>query len=173
DVARHFSEMRGYQLRRRRCPEWRVPRKQLPRHHSERVDVRTMIHFVAEHLLRRHVRRRADRSTSLRESGPTTADLCTRGTDRLRDSEVGYRRTAGRDQYIVRLDIAVDYAVAVCIRERACHITQQSRGLADGEWSGLEPLPQRVAVHVRHAEPGNTAGFAGAEHRDHVWVLQP
>jgi hypothetical protein len=33
-------------------------------------------------------------------------------------------------------------------------------------------MPQTVAVHVGHAEPGQPAGVPGGEHRDHVRVLE-
>ena len=77
---------------------------------------------------------------SVAPSGPVRA-----AADGLRDPEVGYRRAAPCEQHVVRLDVAMHDAVPVRELERARHVAQDPRGLADAEWTAREAVPQRLA----------------------------
>jgi len=85
-----------------------------------------MVHAgVAHGLLRRHVRRRAQRNARRGESS-----LGARGRgERLRDAEVGQSRRVTDEEHVVRLDVAVHDAALVRECECARHVPQDAERL--------------------------------------------
>ena len=57
------------------------------------------------------------------------APRCVARGERLRDAEVGDHRDAAGEQHVVRLDVAVDDAVLVRVRERARDVAQDAHRL--------------------------------------------
>ncbi len=127
---------------------------------------------IAERLLRRHVGGRANRHPRLGQRGVGIALRRAGGVDRLRDAEVGNGRAAAGEEDVVGLDVPMDNAVAMRVRQRARHVAQNRHRLGEGHGSLREPVPQRVAIDVRHREPGDAIGVAGGEDRDDVRMLQ-
>ena len=76
------------------------------------------------------------------------------------------------EEDVVRLDVAVHDAVRVRVGEGPGDVAEDADHLAGGHRSLLEPAAQAVAVHIRHAEPGQPAGLAGGQDRDYVGMLQ-
>ena len=56
-----------------------------------------------------------------------------RRADRLRDAEVGDDRGAAGQQHVVRLDVAMDDAALVRVRERLRHVAQHADDFGDRE----------------------------------------
>ena len=125
---------------------------------------------IARRLLRRHVRRRADRGANGGERA--TRRVAANGGDCLGDAEVGDRGASGGEQHVVGLDVAMHHAVRVRKGQSARHVAQDADHFADGERAVGQACARGLAVHVRHAEPGESVGVAGPQHRDDVRMLQ-
>ena len=126
---------------------------------------------VPRRLFRRHVRRRAERGSGDGERGGEGL-VAARGADRLGDAEVRDRRAPRREQHVVGLDVAMGDTVLVRIGERACDVAEDPHGLTDAHRPLTEPLAQRIAVHVRHREPGESVRVPRGEHGDDMRVLE-
>ena len=175
DVRRHLADVRRQLLLRRGAGEDQPSRARLVQQAAQRIQVRATIHrFVAECLLGRHVRRRADREAGAGEchTGRTAARACR--VERLGDAEVGDDRRAGGQQDVVRLDVAMHDAARMCIRECAGDITRDAHDFRHRQRSAhlLQPVAQRASFHERHRVPRHTIEVAGREDRDDVGLLQ-
>src|SRR5690606_39370709 len=74
---------------------------------------------VAQHLLRRHVRRRAEQGVRPAPRLPTLTPTLPAGRgERLRHPEVRHHRHPTRQQHVLRLDVPVHHAVPVRMTER-------------------------------------------------------
>ena len=120
----------------------------LVQHDTEAVDVRPVVGPLAGRLLRAHVLRRADHH-------PLGGQL-RRGriVGRLGDPEVGHEHVSGGiEQDVVGLDIAVDDALAMGVREGVRNLPRNARRVADGQaLVALQELAQRRAVHAPHRD---------------------
>ena len=149
---RHVLHEHG---RRVRCLEWRFAGEHLIPNHAERIDVAPSVQVtLTERLLRRHVRRRADRNAS---DGEPRIPL-----RRARDAEVGHHRTACRavEHDVVRLHVAVDDALRVGIRKRVGDDGEDAACLTHGQARlAREPLRKALTVHERHHEVHDAFAF--------------
>ena len=96
--------------------------EQLTEQHAQRVDVAAPVDRSSRELLGRTVAGRADDGARLCDriaEGPRHRIDAAVGRDRARDPEVGdAHRAVYRNEYVARLDVAVDDAVVVRARER-------------------------------------------------------
>src|SRR5437016_3446558 len=93
--------------------------------------------------------------------------------DRLRDAKVRNERMVLREEHVLRLDVAMDDAVAVRIIERVRDVAQDVHGLGDGQLSDArQTLSERLALDIRHRVVKKAAGCARAEERHDMRMLQ-
>ena len=166
---RRFGHVRGEHLLRRGTDERRPAGEQLVRHRADGVDVAAMIDVrIGGGLLRRHVRRRADRDA---ERGHGAA--AGRFAHRLGHAEVGHQRVAPGEHHVVGLDVAMHHAVLVRVGERIDHFGDQPHRFVHRQLAFAgQPLAKRLARHVRHDVVEEAVGVAGVEQRQDVRVLQ-
>ena len=115
-------------LGRRRCVERHTSAEQQKPEHAERVDLAAGIELrLAEHLLRRHEVRRAPRLTcgidaevAHGKRGDPEVDEANARRDVVVD------RAGAFEQNILGLEIAVQHAFAVYVRERVGHLDEDS-----------------------------------------------
>ena len=157
-------------MRRSAC-ERGLPREQLVRHRTERVDVDAMVGVrVGGNLLGRHVGRGTER---VADSCQALAVERSGRRERLGNSKVGDGSGATRDEHVVRLDVPVHDAVLVCVRERPCDVPQHGDGVDHRDrLAAIQPAAERVAGDVGHREVGKPVRFARREHRDDMRVLE-
>ena len=122
-----------------------------------------------QHLLRRHVLRRADHRPGLRQRriGEIVGEP--------RESEVENLQHAGRrDHQVRRLDVPVHHAVVVCVGQSLAQVGHQADALRDIERPRrLDHLGQRLAVHQLHHEVRPAARIAAkVVNRDDVGVRE-
>jgi hypothetical protein len=92
---------------------------ELVQHDAAREHVGAEVELLAEHVLGRHVRRRAEQ---LPGHGHALR------VDHLRDAEVGQLdHPVGPDHHVLRLDVAVQDAVAVGVGQRAADLRHHHR----------------------------------------------
>ena len=138
EIARHVGRARRERRRRRaddaredlldgRADVRRRAREHVVEHRAERVDVGALVDRLAARLLRRHVRRRADHragersrpSTRRRRGTAPSTSPASRRAQILREPPVDHDGLAElADEHVRRLEIAVDDALAVRVRER-------------------------------------------------------
>ena len=149
--------------------ERRLPGQHLVQDHAESVDVGPRVEVVvAGRLLRTHVLGRAQ--THARPGQPGLAVTVTRGQ---RDAEVGHQRPAIVKQHVVRLDVAVDHALAVGIVQRGGDLAGDANGLADGQLGfPAQPGAERFALDVGHDVEDRAVDPAGIEQGQDVGVLE-
>ena len=127
--------------------ERRPPGEQLVSHRAKGVDIHAVVEMrIGRRLLRRHVGRRAEGHARRRQG------ILSRGlTHRLRDAEVHDQRVATGEHHVVGLDVAMDHAERVRVRERVGHLAEDAHRLGDRKLADtIEPRAQRLAVDVRH-----------------------
>ncbi len=142
--------------------ERQLTRRDLEQHHAERPDVASGVHAVTEERLRRDVRERA------RDGGGAL-----RAVDRLRDGFGGVRFEPAREAEIEHLDavlrtdddvggleIAMDDAPLVRMRQRARDLRAVPKYGFDGQAVERQHLGERTAVHVLHRDEHAAAGIA-------------
>ncbi len=137
-----------------------VTGEHLPRDETEAVDVAARVERRALDLLRRHVRRRADRDAGHRE-------LRIAG-HRAREPEVGQQRTVvGVDEDVFRFHVAVHDTHRVRRAERARDVAREPLGALRLEAPVLaDQLLERAPGHVRHDE--RESGVAQLQHVAHA-----
>ena len=126
---------------------------------TECVLIRACIGGLASMLLGRHVARRAaDRASA----------------DHRGNAEVRDRRAApARDQHVVGLEIEMDEALAVDVREPCACLGEHRDDLARRTGSIGEPLAQRRADHELHAQIHASVLGTRIVDRDDVAMRQP
>jgi hypothetical protein len=89
------------------------------------------------------------------------------------DAEVRHQRLAFVQQDVLRLDLAMDHAVAVGVVERARHLTGNPHGVPDRELLLMvEPVAQRLPFHKRHDVVEQSVGFSRVDETEDVGVLE-
>jgi len=150
------------------CLERHASRQHLVAEHSGGVDIAPAVELTfTDRLLRRHVRRRANR-----DSGRCQARAGFHGP---RDPEVGDHHATGLTikQDVVRLDVPVDDAAQVGVGERVRDLRQNAAHFVDR----LSRLAHQVrgeasAGHHRHHEVGNAVTLADVVDGHDVRVRQ-
>ena len=93
--------------------------------------------------------------------------------DRARHAEVREHRVPLLEQDVLRLDVAMDDALAVRVGERVRDLDENPHRVAHGKLSRrLEPVAQRLAAHVRHHVPEQSVAGARRQNRHDVRMLQ-
>ena len=89
-------------------------------------------------------------------------------------AEIGDDRLAVLEQDVLRLDVAVDHALAVGVVQGERHLARDPQGDGHGELAlPLEPAAQRFAAQVRHDVVEQAVGHAGIEQRQDVRMGEP
>ena len=138
-------------LSRRRAGHRRKSGEREMGRQSERIEIASPIDIVAARLLGAHVLRRADDFTDAREPFLMRIDRGCR--DHARDAEVHDQRASSRalDHHVVRLDVAVDDAASVRVRERVAHVLEQSHRVANRQRTrALHPFAEALAFDIAH-----------------------
>jgi hypothetical protein len=113
------------------------------------VDVR-----IADGLLGRHVRRRADGEARLRNGAYVERPMQRFGDAKIRDDSVPLT-----EQNVFRFDVTVDDAVRVCARQRVGDLDENRNRVSCGHRAiASECLPERLALDERHDEKGALSG---------------
>ena len=131
---------------------------------------------VPDGLLRRHVRRGSDGETGRRQGlGPSgTRAVARRRLERLGDAEVGHHGVPALEQEVLRLDVAVDDALLVRVRQRVGGSADDLHRLTERQPPvARESLPERLALNEGHRVVEEPIGVARGEHRDDVRVPKP
>ena len=122
---------------------------------------------VGRGLLRTHVGGRAQREAGLRQA-------LAGGVHGSGDAEVGEHASLALEQDVLRLDVAMDDALALGVSQRVGHrpgdpqrIRQRELGLAG------QAAPERLTLHVGHGEPEPAGRFTGVVNREDVRVVEP
>ena len=78
------------------------------------------------------------------------------------------------EQDVGRLDVPVDHAAVVHVRQRLGQFCAEAPGFVGGEWAAVQPLRQALAVDQLHHEPVEFPGLAaGVVDADEVGVAEP
>ncbi len=110
-----LDRMRGQHRLRRAAGEGRGAREELVGHGAEGIDIGALVgRRVGRGLFRRHIRRGAERYPELRELGAAGIGGVLQG---FGDAEVRDHRGAAGDQHVLGLDVAMDDAGGVGIRQ--------------------------------------------------------
>ena len=143
-------------LHRSAPAERMLPCEHLVADEPQRVDVGACIDMtVSRSLLGRHVRWRAHRHSGAGEICAAIRDVRrARRHDRARHAEVRQHGVPFFEQDVFRLDVAVDDALSMRVRERIRDLDENPNRIAHRKLSdGLDPVPQRLAADVRHDVP--------------------
>lgn len=124
--------------------------------HPKAVDVASAVdEWLTGSLLRTHVGRGA------RDLGHRVGSISTQHVDRTGDAEVGNQSVTVREHDVRGLDIAVDYALSVRVRQRVRNLENEPARLIDGQSHFTsQPLSQRLALHEGHDVEEPIRGFA-------------
>ena len=173
--GRLLGEMLGHDGMDGRAGERRHAGQHLVHHARQRVEIGARVEVAgAARLLGTHVRRRADDDAG-------AGELRRLRVGRPRDPEVRHQRAAvRREQDVLRLHVPVDHPVLVGVVQAARHVARDAeRVFPRKRTHPAQPLPQRLALDVRHGEPEDRiAGRGGGDlarvvDRDHMRMLQP
>ena len=118
--------------------EWWLARQHLVEHAAEGVEVASPVHLpVSRSLLRAHVGRRPEREPRVGESVGSGA------AHGSRDPEVRHQGVAALEEYVLRLDVAVDHAARVRIAQGVRHLARDAERLVERELLlALQPVAQ-------------------------------
>src|SRR5688572_6812630 len=134
---RVFGKYLGDHGRRALARERLLAGQELVEHDAGGKEVRPAVHGLAEKLLGRHVGRRSDRRTRLREL---------RGLD-ARDTEIGNLEVAVRQQdQVRRLDVAVHDALLARVVERVEELAHEAHDLVELEALALVEIVLELAA---------------------------
>src|SRR5687767_2935356 len=77
------------------------------------------------------------------------------------------------EQNVGRLDVAMDDAMLMRVRERVGHLAYDSHRIPDGKFAlALEPALERFARDERHDVVEQSVLEAGSDYRKDVWMLK-
>ena len=148
--------------------ERRLAHQHFIRHRAKRIDVALGRDVALPHcLLGAHVLRRAERHPRL---GHPPAGGVRR---REGDAEVGHQRAAVVQQDVLRLDVALHDPPAVRVVERAGDLGGDAHRVGNRELLlAVQPVAQRLALHVRHHIEEEAVGLARVVQRKDMRMLQ-
>ena len=90
------------------------------------------------------------------------------------NAEIGEHRVPTTQQDVFRLDITMQNAQVVRIREGSRNLAYDLHGVVNRQPAfAIEPGTQRFALDARHDEEELAVGASRVEHRNDVRVLQP
>ena len=97
------------------------------------------------------------------------------GLQAPRDAEVGHQGiTVLGQQQVLRLDVTVHDPVLVGVLKGLGRFPRDPERLLHGEVPlPPQPVPERLALDVRHGEPELTGSLARVEHGQDVGMLEP
>src|SRR6185437_2325029 len=68
-----------------------------------------------------------------------------------RDTEISYECAAVVKQNVLRLHVAMDNTMTMCVIERACHLARDPHRIGDRDLTfAVESVAKRFPIHVRH-----------------------
>ena len=161
---------------RRGTGEGRLARQHLVEHDGQCVEVDPTVERLAARLLRAHVDGGADDRAGLRDRRVRRPGALRPGVlQRPRYAEVRDQRVTGGEENVLRLDVAVDHAVAVGVVQPVRHLARDAQGFVQRQRAlAAKSLAQRLALDVGHGVPQPAVGQrARVEHGEDVRVLQP
>ena len=167
--ARHVVERVPREQRHRRRPgERRLAGEHLVHHARQAVDVALGRDVLAAHrLLGAHVRRRADGHARACQPLPSSH------AHRARDAEIGHERATVGEQDVLRLDVAMDDALRVRVRQRLGDLLRQVERFVDRQLLlAIELVAQRRAFDEGHRVVQLPVRRARVEHAHDVRVLE-
>ena len=139
------------------------------RHHAQRVEITSSVNLLPGGLLGTHELWRSHHLAHTRER------VACGGGRGVRDAEVGDERAASRpfDQDVVGLDVAMDHAAPVRVRQRPGHFLQQPNRFCGGKGSGAsDALTQCLPFDEAHDEAEQLGVLLHCVHRDYVGVRE-
>jgi hypothetical protein len=157
-----------YDLLRGAADVRRLAGQHLVQHAGQRVDVAARADLLlCRRLLGTHVVRRAETQARLRHPPARRRTHC------QRDAEVRHHGATLVQQDVLRLDVAMDDAVAVRVVEGVSHAHGHADRLVHTQLRlAVEPAAQRLAPDERHHVEQEAGGSAGVEERQDVGVLK-
>src|SRR4051812_21399763 len=165
-----LGQIRGENRLGRRARERRRAGKHLVAEDAQRVDVGAVIHGIAEGLFGRHVPDGAERHAG---AGEPRVRGFSRQRERRRDAEIREDRVSILQQDVLGLDVAMDDALIVRVREGIGDLAQYADGLLDRHQPfPVHPLAKRLAGYERHHVIEQAIADAGGDHRQDVRMPQ-
>jgi hypothetical protein len=165
---RHRREMLVDHALDRGAREGRLARQHLVQHAAQGVEIAPSVDLaLARRLLRALVRWRPDGQSRLRELGPA------RRIHGQGNPEIRHHRVPALQKDVLRLDVTVDHSAGVSIAQCVGHLPGDLQGVVQGQLLlPLQPVAQRLALHVRHDVEQEVAGLAGVVERQDVRVAE-
>jgi hypothetical protein len=121
--------MRGEQRLHRASSKRSLAREHLVGDHAERIQICAMVDiWIGGDLLRRHVRRRADRNADARQPAICRCRRCDEGFGHAKVSDE--RDTAGQ-QNVLRLDVAMHETFLMRVRKCRRDFAQEPNGFGN------------------------------------------
>ena len=151
-----------------RAGDGRLAREHLVQHCGEGIDVAPCIDAaVARGLLGTHVLRCAERKSGLRKA--VAAGLL----HGQRDAEVGEHGLAFLDEDVLRLDVAVDEALAVRIVERTRHLLRDGDGFVEAKLVfAIQLVAQGFAADIGKDVVEESVGLARVDEGEDVRMIE-
>ena len=159
----------GATLRRQaEAPDGQLARQHLVQHDAGRVEVGARVGLARLlALLRRHVLVRAEHEVRAREPRVLLR------AEHAAEAEVGdLDDVALAEQHVLRLDVAVDDAVSVRVRERAEHRADDAQRLGRRQRAFAQNLAQAAPLDVFHDEERTAVDLAAVDDGDDVGVRE-
>ena len=169
--GRLFVQRRRQHLDDARAEEGGAPRDRLVQDRPGGEQVGARVGVVAEHLLGRHVARRAHEQAGPGELGAGLERLRELARERARETEVEQLHPVGGQERVRGLEVAVERPARVERRERREHLARERHRLGDGQRPALEAIGERLALEQLHGDEQLPAVLADLVDLAHVRVV--
>src|SRR6516165_3919261 len=145
--------------------------QQLKKQNAQRIDIGHRGYFLAEQLLRTGVVRSHQSLPTLGWRQFAGNEFRRQG---LRDSEINELNNAfGRNQYVARLDIAMDHQFLMGIMDGGAYRPEQLDALPDRQAAGLARECDRLTLDVLHHDVrAAILAVATVQDRSDIWVSE-
>ncbi len=111
-----------------------APRYQIKEHHAQAINIRAGVHRLAHCLLWRHIIGRANHAPQGGQIRGFGALFFCGGLGKLSNAKISQHEAFIRvEQHILRLDIAMNDTVRVCVLQRSCRLRDKSCRLQQGQ----------------------------------------
>ena len=162
DRIRLLCHVRCQDRLRRGRRERRLAAQHLVGHDPQGVDVGPVVGVgIGRRLFGGHVGRRSQRHA---QRGQRRARVTARSSHRLGDAEVGHQGVLARQHHVVGLDVAVDHALGVSVRQGIGHVPHDAERVANRKAPLAGQLgAQRFALDIRHDVVQQVAFGAGRQ----------